>query len=109
MPITPWINSVLLAVAVCATPAMAADAGVKAKVSPIGEAAKPQKSSDAVATMGEKDGCPVHERGLNGSMHKAGEPCPMMQHTGKMHEGCDVHDNQHDAGDHLKGKVGSTK
>jgi hypothetical protein len=67
-------------------------AETEAKVAQTVEAAKPQKNSNAAA--GVKDECPVHEQGMKGAMHKAGEPCPMMQHMGKMHEGCDVHDKK---------------
>jgi len=80
----------LLAVAVCAAPAMAAE--TEAKVAQTAEAIKPQKSSTDAA--GVKDGCPVHEQGMKDAMPKAGEPCPMMQHMSKMHEGCDVHDKK---------------
>jgi hypothetical protein len=85
MRVTPWVSSVLLAVAVCAAPAMAAEAN--AQVTQTGEAVKLQKS-------GAKDGCPVHGQGMKDVMHKAGEPCPMMQQVGKMHEGCDLHDKK---------------
>jgi hypothetical protein len=90
MRVTPWVSSVLLAVAVCAAPAMAAE--IEAKVAQPAEAVKPQKSGDAAA--GAKDGCPVHAQGMQDAMHKAGEPCPMMQQMGKMHEGCDVHNKK---------------
>ncbi len=79
MRVTHWTGSIVLAVAVYAVPAMAAGVDVQAA-----------QTGNAAATVGGKDGCPVHE-GMKDSMHKAGEPCPMMQQMGKMHEGCDMH------------------
>ncbi len=84
MKVTLWINFVLLGAALCAGSALAANQ----KATPTGE-----KSGDAAASMGDKDGCPVHERAM-GRLHKDGEPCPYMKNMGKEHEGCDVRDKK---------------
>ena len=93
MKTTPWMNSVLLAAALCSGSALAADADTKMKEPAISEAATLQKNSDPAAAMGDKDGCPVHA-GAMGSVHKDGEPCPYMKTMGKEHEGCDVRDKK---------------
>ena len=96
MQISQWMTSLFLATALCAAPAMAADA--KPASAPAQEAALDKIMSSPAAAERDKKDCPVNhakkecKHDNKECMHKNGEPCPYHgedNHHGKLHKKCD--------------------